>query len=260
VVQNWISPSSSNFCSVPEGTRREKKVIITQQVVVPDYQAQENDIVLEVTQEISPMDPREWTDFGRMLCWHNRYNLGDKQIENQRGLDDVLLDLLDEKFELSEDQKENIRYYADINLLFNAVVKHTKTALLPLYLYDHSGITMSTGIWKFRMMDSARWDWGVVGIIYATEKKIKKEFAVTEITDEVREKAKDRLREEVNTYDLYLRGEVYEYRLYNKETKEDIDSCGGYMEDSIDDLKPDIKSALPEEYEHLADLLESCKY
>lgn len=243
-----------------EGTRREKKVIITKQVVVPDYKARENGMALEVTQEIDPVDPREWDNLGEMVCWHPRYLLGDKQIGKQHEVDEILLDILDEKSGFSEIHRENISYYADSSVLLRAVLKHTRTALLPLYLYDHSGISMSTGSRLFRMMDGAGWDWNMTGIIYATEKSIKKEFGVTEITEEVREKAKDQLREEVHTYDLYLRGEVYAFRLYNAETDEDIDSCGGFMGDSIKDLKADIERTLPDEYKYLTGLLEPCEY
>lgn len=247
-----VSPSRG------QGERR--KVIITKEVVVPDYKAQENSIVLEVTQEISPVNPREWDNFGKMVCWHPRYILGDKQINAQYEADGILLEMLDEKFDLSEFQKESIRYYAETDVLMRAVSKHTKTVMLSLYLYDHSGITMSASARTFSMIDSAGWDWGTVGIIYATEKTIKKEFGVTEVTDEVREKAERLLRSEVYNYDLYLRGEVYGFRLYNEETGEDIDSCWGFMGDPLKELQSEMRTGVAPEYKHMVDLLEPCEH
>ena len=234
-------------------------MIITRQEVVPDYRAQENSIVLEVTREIDNIDPREGDNLGTMVCWHGRYNLGDKQIRGQGDLDEILLDILDEsgKFKFSY-QKDNVRYFANTDLLLSAVRKHTKTALLPLYLYDHSGISMSTRTSRFQVMDGAGWDWGTVGVIYASEKALMREYGVQEVTDEVREKAEDCLRNEVNTYDLYLRGEVYYYRLYNKETDEDIDSCGGFFGETPEELG--IDEYLPEEYRHLVGRLAPCSY
>ncbi len=233
-------------------------MIITRQEVVPDYRAQENSIVLEVTREIDNIDPREWDNLGTMVCWHGRYNLGDRQIQRQEDLDGILLDILDEKFNFSYDQRDNISCFADTDLLVNAVRKHTKTALLPLYLYDHSGISMSTGTSRFRMMDGAGWDWGTVGVIYASEAAMKKEYGVQEVTDEVKKKAEDRLRDEVNTYDLFLQGEVYYFRLYNKETDEDIDGCGGFFGETPKELGLD--DYLPEEYRHLVHGLAPCSY
>lgn len=58
-------------------------------------------------------DPREWDNLGVMYCQHSRYTLGDKDAADPRGDDGKLRD--------------------DI------------AVALPLYLYDHSGITMSTG-------------------------------------------------------------------------------------------------------------------
>lgn len=234
-------------------------MIITRQEVVPDYRAQENSIVLEVTREIDNIDPREGDNLGTMVCWHGRYNLGDEQIRGQGELDEILLDILDEsgKFKFSY-QKDNVRYFANTDLLLSAVRKHTKNALLPLYLYDHSGISMSTMTSRFQVMDGAGWDWGTVGVIYASEKALMREYGVQEVTDEVREKAEDCLRNEVNTYDLYLRGEVYYYRLYNKETDEDIDGCGGFFGETLEELG--IDEYLPEEYRHLVGRLAPCSY
>ncbi len=33
---------------------------------------------LEILQDESPESPREWENLGTMICFHRRYNLGDK--------------------------------------------------------------------------------------------------------------------------------------------------------------------------------------
>lgn len=101
---------------------------------------------LEILHDEDAESPREWDNLGTMVCWHSRYNLGDKH------------NYID-----SDDFKEEIN--------------DSNSIILPLYLYDHSGITISTGPF------SCSWDSGQVGYIYVTFEKIKEEYSVTEITE-----------------------------------------------------------------------------
>jgi hypothetical protein len=87
--------------------------------------------------------------------------------------------------------------------------------ILPLYLYDHSGITMSTSGF------SCPWDSGQVGYIYATPETIRKEYG--DLSKESVDKARQRLQSEVEVYDQFIRGDVYGYRVLDSEGEE-IDS------------------------------------
>jgi len=94
-------------------------------------------------QEDSPECPRSWDNLGTMVCFHNRYNLGDKHDYNSNdynGWDEMEKDII---------KRENVG------------------VILPLYLYDHSGITMNTTGF------SCRFDSGQVGFIFVNEKKCK---------------------------------------------------------------------------------------
>jgi hypothetical protein len=84
--------------------------------------------------------------------------------------------------------------------------------ILPLYLYDHSGITMNTTGF------SCPWDSGQVGVIFMSPQTVAKEG----ISD-----PEGYLKGEVKTYDQYLRGEVFGYILKNA-SGEEVDSCWGY--------------------------------
>lgn len=114
-----------------------------------------------------------------------------------------------------------------------------KIFYLPLYLYDHSRITMSTG----RFGDP--WDSGQVGFIYVTKEDIEKEYGA--FNEENLKMTMSVLRGEVDIYDQYIQGDVYWYRLEKflggtvagKEVSpkealnedifwEEIDSCGGF--------------------------------
>jgi hypothetical protein len=95
--------------------------------------------------------------------------------------------------------------------------------ILPLYLYDHSGITISTSPF------GCNWDSGQIGWIFITNQTIKDEGI-----DE--SKVEEYLKGEVETYDKYLTGEVYRYSIYEIETcdkghehKNYVEGCGGYF-------------------------------
>ena len=239
-------------------------MIITKYMEVPDLSARDGDVVLEVTQETDGLNPRECSDFGHMVCWANRYRFGqtpqDRNVRSEGELVGILADILAESLDLDADQKANVENNNTVGDLMRAIVKHTKTVVLPLYLLDHSGLSISTSSRVFDMVDPGSWDHGQVGIIYMTENEIKKEYGAAEITEEVVKKAKDALRNEVHTYDLYLQGEVYYFRLYRESTDEDIDSCGGFYCDGTEELKSALKPHIPAEYHGLVDNLEPCQY
>lgn len=77
--------------------------------------------------------------------------------------------------------------------------------LLPLSLYDHSGLAMNT-IGFHCPRDS-----GQVGFIYVTLKTVREEVGTKRVTKALREKAEDILRGEFVSYDAYLGGWVFGY-------------------------------------------------
>jgi hypothetical protein len=113
--------------------------------------------------------------------------------------------------------------------------------ILPLYLYDHSGITMSTG--RF----SCPWDSGQVGFIYMSLKdaadnwRVAKEWddliSYDNTTKTLRERTIDLLNGEVEVYDQYLTGDVWGYVVADGE--DDEESCWGFFgqEDCIEEAK-----------------------
>lgn len=143
----------------------------------------------------SPREERE--NLGTMACFH-RYSLGD----TDHGLS------LGEVKKIEENNRD-------------------KYILLPLYLYDHSGVTMNTTGF------SCPWDSGKVGIIFVSKEKVLKEFGWKKISKKRKEKVLDYLRAEVNTYDQYLRGEVYGFIKYKGD--EEVDSCWGFYGDDHKD-------------------------
>jgi hypothetical protein len=105
------------------------------------------------------------------------------------------------------------------------------TIILPLYLYDHSGITMSTSSFN------CRWDSGQVGYIYMTKETIEKEGWT-------KEQATNYLEGEVETYDQYLTGDVWGWRVIDNDD-DIIESCYGYYGDAgVEDAIKEGKSTI----------------
>jgi len=101
------------------------------------YESVDGREYLEIVPDPEPEDPREWDNLGRMVCFHNRYVLGDAH------------DLRTEDFESWDDLEDHLR-------------REGAKVILPLYLLDHSGLRISTEPFN------DPWDSGQIGFIYAT--------------------------------------------------------------------------------------------
>ena len=158
------------------------------------YKEKNGTKIIKVYQDEGDFSPRDWDNLGRMVCFHNRYALGDKT------------DLKSERFSNFGDLKSYL-------------IEHEKAkVILPIYMYDHSGITVKTSPF------GDCWDSGQIGYIYATEEDMKKECSNEK-------KAREILLSEVDAYDKYLRGDVYAVCLYeSKKCK----SCGHIENDVIE--------------------------
>lgn len=158
---------------------------------------------LEIHTDPDPDSPRNWDNLGTMVCFHKGYQLGDKhdyKADDYNGWD-----------ELAEAIQKD----------------HPCCVILPLYLYDHSGITISTGSFN------CDWDSGQIGFIFISRKKIGEEY------NDHGGRSDDQIREylcnEVATYDQYLTGDIWGF-IYREPpcTKcggpgEESDSCWGFF-------------------------------
>ena len=155
---------------------------------------------LRIIQDDCAESPRTSCDpLGTMICFHKSYNLGDKH---------------------NYDNPEEFR---------ECINENDIAVILPLYLYDHSGITMSTTPF------SCSWDSGQVGWIYVTKEIVRENYGVKRISKKLLEKVTNYLLGEVKTYDQYLTGEVYGFQLVEITTsdcgekhEEILDSCWGF--------------------------------
>lgn len=200
---------------------------------------------IEICTDDYAESPREWDNLGTMVCWHNRYNLGDKhnfespdrfREELAKEIDPTIDDRLDywerDGFRLLKGTLEECLREANARqekIIDKALDGPHGVIMLPLWLYDHSGISMSTGPFIGRAQH-AEWDSGRVGFIYVTKDAVRKEFGWKKLTKARIRQIEKYLEGEVETYDQYLQGDVYEYAITDDEGN-CLDSCGGFYGD-----------------------------
>ena len=175
---------------------------------------------IKVLQDENPYNPRNDDNLGTMVCFHNRYSLGDKHNYNSKD-------------------------YSGWDEMKRAIIKNENVGvILPLYLYDHSGITMNTTGF------SCPWDSGQVGFIFVSKKKILEEYGGKIVTKQLKDRITKYLVGEVETYDKYLTGEVYGFEVWKlskkkKKEKKMIDSCWGFYDE--DECMKEGESYVPEQ-------------
>jgi len=173
---------------------------------------------IKIHYDETPLNPCEDRDMlSTMVCSHSRYNLGHVQVNN--GMDGWYAHLAGEYDLVHEsdwypeehgkvEYNDYVAKWIDENLV-----------VLPLYLYDHSGITIRTAPF------SCPWDSGQVGFVYVHKDKAKQEYGWKRMTTARARKVSEIMKSEVGVYDHYLTGSVYGYVVEGKHCK---DSCWGY--------------------------------
>ena len=175
---------------------------------------------LRIVQDSDTESPLDNETLGRIVCWHRRLNLGHKHKHLTPG-------------DFNEDMDDG------------CYVK------LPVYMYEHGGIALSTSPF------SCMWDSGQVGYIYCEEP----------IAGMTREQVVAALKSEVETYGSWLAGECYGFELEQSEMPpettviedmdtddldwEHSDSCYGFIGDpeksGMDEhINPDLKPLFEE--------------
>ena len=209
--------------------------------------------VLSIELDSDSEDPRSWDNLSKMYCWHRNYSLGDQHSFNR--IREALVDIIgecvpgDKINEVMSVTGSKVLTGQEVDKLLIEALKDY-VCIKYLYLYDHSGISISTSDFK------DPWDSGIVGIVYLTKETILKNIAYA---DEVSwyEVASKIIEEEVDTYDQWLKGEVYCFLLEtveecphcNQEVRESIDSMGGFFGNNI--LTNGMLEYLPEEFHNL---------
>lgn len=186
---------------------------------------------LEVIRDDYPDDTRNWSNLCTMVCWHSHYRLGDKHgFDNPDELmQHLYLDVTSKHWcddHESDDWRDVYKALKETNLILIKAIN----------MYDHSDITVSTSN-SYPYND--RWDAGCVGFIYVTKKTIFEECGgITE--ENWKERADKYLEGEMKTYDQFLTGDVYGYRLTKKIIEKEIcPHCGEVIREYEDEVEED---------------------
>ncbi len=149
-------------------------------------------LTLIVSADPDPVNPRaEFEQLGTLVCWHRRYALGDK-------------------YDWSSPEE------------FEAAMEECRHVRLPVFMYDHSGITIATAPF------SCSWDSGQIGWIFVEWTKLRAAFPKLRRHADLETEGKRVLRAEIAELDQYLTGDVWCARIETPDG--DVrDSCCGFF-------------------------------
>ena len=195
---------------------------------------------LVIEQDEFSDDPRSWDNIGTMLCCHRDYRLGD--CNNNKETELQLAEIC-RKYGKSDEEIDEMTFAEEVQFILD----QDDVCGLPLWLYDHSGISISTG-------SVCSWDSSFVGLIF-----VEKDFYLAQmcLKDEVdwKAKAKQTLEGEVKIYNDFLEGNVYQWTLYEPtvvirqsmdgkelsceidEEGEMVDSMSGFYNPTLEDVE-----------------------
>ena len=163
--------------------------------------------------------PREWDNLGT-IAYQGRTSIGDVELREWEG---EFYDRYDREPVTMQDW-----------IPFLREVKGA-TVILPVYSYEHGGVTIRCGDALDRDSNpfSCPWDSGLAGFIFDTPES-------REVCGTPEERIAECLKGEVKTMDQYLTGEVYGY-IVETEHDDHADSCWGFYD--LDDCKSEAESA-----------------
>lgn len=172
----------------------------------------DNLLTVKVFDDLNPCNPRDWDNVATLVCWHKCYTLGDEQP--------------------TQDPQEWLAEYQAAN---------PGALILPLFMYEHSGISLS--LQPF----GCRWDSGQVGWAVVTAETIAKEWPDSPTPEARQEKALACARAEVEEYSAYVNGDCYGYQVIDQDG-EVLESCGGYFDqkEALYAGKASAQALLPE--------------
>ena len=200
-----------------------------------------------------PQDPiGEEFMLSTMLIWWNRYNLGNENAYDSP--ENFLFSVLEEYSDddligYAKRQGVTSLDYDDPSGCFSAkdavdFLQEHDYAIFPLYIYEHSGITIHMGRFGERpgYPFSDRFDAGFAGFVFVKKDEYLQKTGLEK--DGWRENAEKCMQSEVELYDMYLQGNVYGLVVEEMENDGEWyerESVWGYFSDNFgDDLVSEI--------------------
>lgn len=160
-----------------------------------------------ITNDEDPQNPRtEWDNLTEIHCCSSRYYLGEHN-------------------------------HKDWDACREAIAEHKRNGavVIDLYAYIHSGTRLSLASFHGRLPQGhAEFDSGKCGFVVVPKKGIIENWGKKNWTDKLRARAYEVAKQDIETFNQYLAGEVYCYSVDDYE-----DSCSGYY--SIEDAMAEAK-------------------
>lgn len=154
-----------------------------------------------IEQDTDPTSPREWYPFGTFIMQHNRYEFGDRLFETDSS-----------HISFEDDLAYHVAQIEDCKL--------TDIVYLPVYMYDHSGITINTTGFP------CGWDSGQIGYIYVTKAQIREQQRVKRVSAKLKASIEEVLVAEIAELDDYLTGNIYGFIIDYEDGS--TNSCWGF--------------------------------
>lgn len=186
-----------------------------------------NGYKIEITPDYDPESPRDWDNLGVFVQWHPRYNFGDVNISDRYDSPSIRDELPSEP-----------------------------AIILPVYAYEHSGITITAGGAgaELRYPFTDPWDSGQIGMIWITLARVRAEYGAKRVSRQLRARVAGYLRGEIETLDQFLTGQVYAYVVRDPRGRI-VDSCCGFfgLESALEEARSaaDYRPA-PRRWQHFA--------
>lgn len=164
------------------------------------HEGQDWQVAIEPDSDVS--NPRDDNHLWTLVMRHRHYTLGDHQM----GPEDFDTHLKDQGLT------------ADTCLV------------VPLYAYEHGGLAFST---ERAGQFADRWDAGSIGVAYLPLAQLVEEYGAD--TPEHRATARQALDGELSTYQQYVNGEGYAFRLEQRPAGDDeaswsvVGTCSGFL-------------------------------
>lgn len=173
---------------------------------------------ITIQQDNDNDNPLDWNSSIKVAYLSSsRYILGN---ENVSDLAEHIMDLL----EYGEEYRNRMyNKYGDTKELFDVLLERLNKkgyVALPVYAYIHSGVTVKTTPF------GCGWDSGLSGFTYIKRTDYIKDFGAKKNVKN--SEIEDHLKGNIETFDTWIRGEVYSFHIEDAETEEFLDSCGGF--------------------------------
>ena len=156
---------------------------------------------LNICHDEFPEAPQDYDDLGVMACFHRRYDLGDNH-----------------GYSLEEVQ---------------AIERNEEYLSLPIYMYDHSGIALSSSPF------SCPWDSGRLGLFFIKKEDAREYLGVKRLTKKRQEEILSRWKAKLGYTTAYVNGSVYGYEAIDNSEDVLVSSWSYWGDDAKTDMIAD---------------------